>query len=273
MASSSSAKKVARVAAKTGSGSNANKQANWLFPAAIVAVVALGVGIVVFARAENGGGSSNNTKPRAQLQDGKAYDHWHAAFAINVCGKEEAPVQDGATDTLGIHTHGDNLIHIHPFATRSAGKNATMKRFFDQVGLEVTDGGMKLQDGKVYKEGETTCGGKAGQLVLAHWKDAVGAAGAKPDEIYTKDFSSIRFTENYGAYTLAFEPTGTKDIPAPSSSAEIKTLGACDGENPPAACSAAGTDTGATGTTPTIPESGTVPTTGDSTATTTGSGG
>ena len=267
MATSSSAKKVARVAAKSGSGSAAKKQANWLFPVAIVAVLALGVGIVVFARNQNGGGGDNTTQPRAQLQDGKAFDHWHAAFAVNVCGKEQSPVQDGATDTLGIHTHGDNLIHIHPFATRSAGKNATMQRFFDQTSLEVTNSGMKLQDGKVYKEGETTCGGKPGELVLAYWKDAVGAETSKPDKIITKDFGKVRFTNNYAAYTLAFEVKGDTDIPPPSSSAEIKTLGACDGENPPAACS----DSGSTAT---IPSSGTVPaTTGDSTATTVGSGG
>ncbi|QXC61435.1 hypothetical protein KSP35_00855 [Aquihabitans sp. G128] len=234
---------------------------------AIVAVVALGIGIVVFARNQNGGGNSNDTKPRAQLAAGEPYDHWHAAFDVNVCGKQQAPVQDGAQDTLGIHTHGDDLIHIHPFATRSSGKNATMQRFFDQVGITVTDDGFTTQDGKVYKEGETTCGGKPGEVVVAYWKQAVGSATAKPTKIYTSDFGKIRFTENYAAYTLAFEPKGTKDIPPPSSSEQIKELGACDGENPPASCSSGATSQ-------TIPSSETVPaTTGDSTATTTGSGG
>ena len=68
MASSSSAKKVARVAAKSSSG-NANKQANWLFPVAIVAIVAIGVGTVVYARSENAGGTSNDDRPRAQLTE------------------------------------------------------------------------------------------------------------------------------------------------------------------------------------------------------------
>lgn len=229
MASSSSAKKVARVAAKSGSGSSANKQANWLFPAAIVAILAFGVGAVVYARSENGGGSSNSEKPRAQLTDSEPGDHWHAAFAIDVCGKEQPVLNDAGEDVLGIHTHGDGLVHIHPFATRAAGKSATLKRFFDQVGLKVTDDGFELAGGKTYKEGETACGGKEGELVVAHWKDAATAATEAPDQIYKKDFGSIRFAEDHGAYTLAFEAKGTKDIPAPSAAAEIEKLGAADG--------------------------------------------
>ena len=66
MATSSSAKKVARVAARSGGGSSANKQANWLFPVAIGLIVVLGIGVVVYARAENGGGSGNTIAPRAR---------------------------------------------------------------------------------------------------------------------------------------------------------------------------------------------------------------
>ena len=232
MASSSSAKKVARVAARSGSGAKANKQAAWLFPAAIAAIVLLGVGIVVFARSKNAGLGGNDEKPRARLSESSAYDHWHAAFAINVCGKEQAPVQDVQEDILGIHTHGDGLAHIHPFSLRASGKRATLGKFFDQVGLVVTDDGFKGADGKVYKAGETTCGGKPTELVVAHWKDATTAASNKPDKIFRSDFASIRFTENYGAYTLALIPKGTTAIAAPSSSAEIETLGAADGGTP-----------------------------------------
>jgi len=229
MATSSSAKKVARVAARSGGGSSANKQANWLFPVAIGLIVVLGIGVVVYARAENGGGSGNTIAPRARLSEGEAFDHWHAAFAVNVCGKELPPPSDAIEDISGIHTHGDGLVHIHPFTTRASGRNATMKRFFDQIGLEVTNEGFEGPDGKVYKEGETECGGKPGELVLAHWDDARTAATAPPDDVIRNDFSEVRFSENYGAYTLAYEVEGTEDIPPPSSSAEIEALGAADG--------------------------------------------
>ncbi len=238
MAGSSSAKKVARVAAKSGSGRPADSganQRNWLFVVAIVAIVALGVGIVLFARDENGGAGNNATPPRANLGDGEPSDHWHAAFAVNVCGKEISPLQDGPTDVEGIHTHGDGLVHIHPFTRSASGKRATMGKFFKQVSFKVTDEGFQLPEGittedggTTVKEGVTTCGGKPGELVMAHWKDAVSADGAKPDKIIRSDFSSVRFTEDGGAFTLAFVPKGSTDIPAPSTAAEIQSLGAVD---------------------------------------------
>jgi hypothetical protein len=248
MASSSSAKKVARVAAKSGSGKQAGATStsgrNWLFALGIVAIIALGAGVVAFARSENEGYGANTTPPKANLQNGEAFDHWHAAFAIEVCGKELDPVQDGPQDVQGIHTHGDGLIHIHPFTRSAAGKRATMSKFFKQVDLTVTDTGFELPKGMTMadgattvKEGETTCAGKPGELVLAHWKDAATADGTKPDKIYRSDFGGVRFTEDLGAFTLAFIPKGDDaDIKPPSSAADIATLGACDGANPPPSC-------------------------------------
>ena len=240
MASSSSAKKVARVAAKSGSGKPAGATAgtgrNWLFGLGIVVIIAVGIGVVLMARNENGGYGANDTPPKANLQNGDPFDHWHAAFAIEVCGTEIDPLQDGPTDVQGIHTHGDGLVHIHPFTRAAAGKRATLSRYFKQVGLTVTDTGFELPEGMTLedgattvKEGETTCAGKPGELVLAHWKDAANAAGTKPDKIYRKDFGDVRFTEDLGAYTLAFIPKGQTDsIKPPSSAAEIESLSAAD---------------------------------------------
>src|SRR4051812_6107614 len=111
MPSSSSAKKVARVAARSGSGNQAGAktaaQRNWLFALAIVAIVAIGLGLVVFARHTNAQRSKNDTPPRAQVSADKPYDHWHSAFALNVCGKELAAIAQPPDDPDGIHTHGD----------------------------------------------------------------------------------------------------------------------------------------------------------------------
>jgi hypothetical protein len=280
MATSSSAKKVARVAAKSGSGrpavGSSPKQRNWLFALAIVAILGLGIAIVAFARGENGGAPPNDSPPLANLADGKPYDHWHAAFAVDVCGKELSPLQDGLTDVLGIHTHGDGLIHIHPFSTRASGSRATLQRFFDQVGFKVTDSGFKLPGGitvagggNTVKEGVTTCGGKPGELVLAHWKQALTAEGSKPDKVFTSGFGKTRITEDLGAYTLAFVAKGDRDIKPPSTSASIAELGARD------AGGSAGSGTGLP--TDTTPPTTAVPATtapaGDTTATTKASSG
>lgn len=239
MASSTSAKKVARVAAKSGSGKPAGaasaNQRNWLFALAIVVIVALGIGVVAFARSQNGGSGDNSARPRANLQDGSPFDHWHSAFGIEVCGKELAPLQDGPTDVLGIHTHGDGLIHIHPFTQTASGKRAQLGKFFKQVDLTVTDQGFELPKGvtvegggTTVKEGVTTCGGKEGELVMAFWKDAKNAANAKPDKIYKGNFADVRFPNDFTAYTLAFVPKGSTDIKPPSSAANIDQLGAAD---------------------------------------------
>jgi hypothetical protein len=238
MASSSSAKKVARVAAKSGSGrppGDPARNKSWLFYVGVAAIVVLGAGIVLFARAENEGAGANDVSPRANLGDGQASDHWHASFAVNVCGKELPVLQDGPTDVSGIHTHGDGLIHIHPFTRSAAGNRATMGKFFDQVDLKVTDEGFQLPagltvegGGSTVKTGETTCGGEAGEVVLAFWEDARTAPSTEPDEIIRSDFAGVRFDQDLTAFTLAFVPKGSTDIPAPSSSPEIEALGAAD---------------------------------------------
>lgn len=270
MATSSSAKKVARVAAKSGSGTQtagkSTKGRNWLFGLAIVAIIALGVAIVAFARSENEGLGKNDTPPKANLQNGEAFDHWHAAFAVSVCGNEQANLQDGITDAQGIHTHGDGLIHIHPFTRLAAGERATLGKYFDQVGFTVTDSGFQVPDGMTMEdgattveEGVTTCGGKEGELVMAHWKDARTAGTAEPDEIFTEGFGDVNFSEDLGAYTLAFVAKGDRDIKPPSSAAEIESLGQAD-------AGAAAPDDGTTETLP--PES-----TEDTTVTTAADGG
>ena len=83
--------------------------------------------------------------------------------------------------------------------------------------------------------------GEPGQLVLAHWKDALTAAGSKPDKIFTKNFGSVPLSEDGGAYTLAYVAEGTTEIPAPSSAAEIQSLGAADAD--PTASAGTSTET------------------------------
>ncbi len=211
MATTSSAQKAAQVAAR--SGSSAKKGKSWLFPAAIAAIVILGVGIVWVARDRNVGVGDNDTPPLAQLTQGGAYDHWHSAFSVNVCGTELGPYSDVTTDLLGIHAHpGEALIHVHPFSLRSAGERAVMQHFFDQVGLVVTDTGFQTPEGDVYSEEETTCGGEATELTMSYWQKPLESTEEAPDEIYTEGFGSIRFREDRSAYSLALLPKG--EVPA-----------------------------------------------------------
>lgn len=239
MARPNAADRVARVAAK-GKATSADKRSNWIFPASIVAILALGIGIIGFARGKTETATGNTEHPIAQLTaDQQVFDHWHAAFSVYVCGVEQPPVSDVKADINGVHTHSDGLVHIHPFNLQASGKRATMSRFFDQTGIEVSGDTITLpyevQGGRSFTSGKDTCGGEPAEWVLAHWKEAQSAnQKAKPDEVVTEDFGSVRFSENWGAYTLAFVPLDEVDsIPVPSTAADIEALGAVDGGSVP----------------------------------------
>jgi hypothetical protein len=127
----------------------------------------------------------------------------------DVHGEYQPPPQDVQQDTLGIHTHGDGLMHIHPFADSVAGRKATLGVFLDQVGITMTNQSLVLSTG-TFTEGQTKCeGGKDGQVQVAKWNSAAdAAAGKRPDQIFTDDFRNIRLGANQ-SYVIAFMPTGS----------------------------------------------------------------
>jgi len=205
MGKASSAKKVTRVA-RAGSGGSSTKRSKPLFPVAIGAIVVLGVGLIVFARA-----STEEAAAEAPVAN---QDHWHAAYGIRLCGEGFlAPVQV-QDDPVGIHTHADGIIHVHPFTNSASGENATLGEFFDAAGITVDDDEIEVGDTKV-KEGEDTCGvdEKPGVVQVAVWENARDTEGTEP-EIVTEDIRGIRFTNDSMAMTIAFAPAGA-ELPAP----------------------------------------------------------
>lgn len=220
MGKASSSKKVAR-AARAG-GKVTGQRRNLGFPAAIVAIVVLGAGLVTFAR------NSNPAEGSPTLQD-----HWHAAVGVYVCDRWVQNLPDGPTDPLGIHTHDDGLVHIHPFVGGATGRNATLDKFLEQVGLQVSDSSITLPAGdqfgeRQYKNGQTMCGDEPGRVVLGVWDDAQNAEGNDPDDVRTSGIGGQHFDNDSAAYTIAFLPKG-EDIPPPPSAADIASLGAADG--------------------------------------------
>lgn len=219
MGKASSSKKVAR-AARAG-GKTTGQRRNLGFPAAIVAICVLGVGLVAFARSEGPGDGPPTLD-----------DHWHAAFGIYVCDRWVANVSDRGQDALGIHTHDDGLVHIHPFLAGATGDAADLGKFFDQTGIKVTDSSITLPpgdpfEGRTYKNGETKCGDEPGRVIMGHWTDAANAEG-EPDQVRTSGISGQHFDEDGGAFTIAFVPEGA-DIPLPPAAPDIVSLGAADG--------------------------------------------
>jgi hypothetical protein len=214
MGKASSAKKVAR-AARAG-GSTKQRKRNLAFPLGIVAIIIVGALVIFVAR---------GTNDTASAATPTTNDHWHAAFGIYVCDTFLPAVADGPTDTKGIHTHQDGIIHIHPFSGGSAGNNAKMKVFTDQVGMGLSSTGFTMPDGTEYKNGYD-CNGTPAVVTLSQWNNAdelIADPNTPPDVVYTKDFGSVHFANDRMAFTLAVAPDGTK-IPGPQSLDTLNNL-------------------------------------------------
>jgi hypothetical protein len=254
MGKASSSKKVARAARAGGRRASGGRQRDLKFPAVIGLIVLLGSGLIAFA--------ANDRKSDAAIHPIAGEDHWHAAFGVYICG-EFQPNVPLFESPIGIHTHDDGVIHIHPTSGGGAGENATLGAFLDGAGIDLSDSTLKMND-ETWKEGDDQCDGEDTELVVAQWKDVQDPA-SKP-ALILRDFNDIRFRQNGEGYTIAFVPEGTTDIPKPPSAANLAELGAADAGGTGTTQPTAPGDTGST--VPADPTATTAPAAADPTATT-----
>ncbi|MEY2583016.1 MAG: hypothetical protein QOE09_2865 [Ilumatobacteraceae bacterium] len=267
MAPSSSAKKVARLASR-GKGKKVRFQGGSVFPIAVALVVLLGLLAIVYGRQTRP--SSGSGVPR--VNNGTNIDaHWHAAFGIYICdtfqpkiiGTLEETGVDSAGNTvllndkfkiLGIHSHGDGIIHYHPSSTKSSGNRAKLGVFLDSYNIKLSDTELimpKEQGGEKWSTKTTKCNGKPTQLIVRVW-DHYNDPKSYHDVV--TDFNNIRITNDGMVFVVALVPKGT-DIPMPDWASQLPTLGAADGGSVIASTTTvAGASTTSTpgGTTPTV---------------------
>ena len=241
MAPSSSAKKVARLASR-GKGKKVRFQGGSVFPIAVALVVLLGLLAIVYGRQTRP--SSGSGVPR--VNDGINIDsHWHAAFGIYICDTFQPKIigtlEDKGIDStgqevllndkfriLGIHSHGDGIIHYHPASTKSSGNRAKLGVFLDSYNIKLTDTELvtpKEQGGEKWSTKDTKCGDKPTQLIVRVW-DHYNDTKTFHDVV--TDFNNIRITNDGMVFVVAFVPKGT-DIPMPDWASQLPTLGAADG--------------------------------------------
>ncbi len=197
MGRASSNKKVARAARAAGKQKSTRTSLAW--PLSLVAVVALG-GVLIFA----------SRGERAEAQAPILGDHWHAAIGLYVCGQFQPNVNDAKQDVSGIHSHGDGLMHIHPFGTRYTGDGANVGAWADIVGLEVEDDRLKLANGDEYANGDE-CDGEPGTVQVKVWNSNADEQG----RLLEGDFAGYAPADG-SLLTIAFGPEGT-NIPKPPS--------------------------------------------------------
>jgi hypothetical protein len=179
----------------------------------MAAVVILGTAGIVYSRDQR---QPDNTRPFAAAA-GRAADHWHAAIGYYVCGSFVPNLPEG-DDPLGIHGHGDNVVHIHPFGASSAGKRATLKIYFDTVGADITADKISLPGQDTKRNGDK-CENGAGIVETRVWDTR---AASDQGHLVPGDPSSIRPKDGQ-LITIAFGPKG-EDIPRPPSEKTLDAL-------------------------------------------------
>ena len=213
MGKASSSKKVARAARAAGSP-GAGRQ--WGWPLAIVGLVVVGVLLIAVSRSAN-----EESEPPI------IGDHWHTAYGIYNCEAFIPPLSDTVQDTTGLHTHGDSLIHVHPFSTAYTGDRATVNAWGETVGFEITE--TSIDAPGIHVENGDECSDGPGTVQVMKW-DSIGDEEGELLEGDPGDYAM----QNNEILTFAFVAEGT-EIPKPDEQV-LATLQAppdVTGEAPP----------------------------------------
>jgi len=131
----------------------------WFGGVTIVLLILVAVGALLLVRGGGGGGSSSGGSPEVN-------DHIHVAYGINVCGAFLPDPPEFVTEAgdpenyAGLHTHADGLIHIEPTDPSDAGENATLGRYFQYGGGEISEDSITMFDGTTFNAGESCVPGE-----------------------------------------------------------------------------------------------------------------
>lgn len=167
-------------------------------------------------------------------------DHWHSPYGVWDCAAGDAgdfmPPFQSDDDPLGIHSHGDGIIHVHPFFERSSGRGAVLGHFLDSMNVSVSVGSIVLDDGTPLVSG-VTCDPPGGLpekcetmseeergadrdcdnvaiIQVRRWEFATSSDEAP--EVFTEGFDQLRFLNNGEAWVIARAPRYA-DVPPPPS--------------------------------------------------------
>jgi hypothetical protein len=198
-----------------------------LLATSVVAVLACLVSILAIARTQRSGGERTAPDPASPPRVDR--DHFHIAYGVFVCDHFVPPFDDVRLDHIGIHTHGDGLIHVHPSTDRAAGDAATLAVFGDAVGMRIDDGALQLPSGGAYRDGRD-CFDRPARWIARQWE--ADAPGSEP-VTYTSDLAQIRLDGDRRALTIAFLPEGS-DVPKPPSIEALDRLDDTDPRSPSA---------------------------------------
>lgn len=199
------ARKVARAAATAGQRDE-TFASRMGFPALIALICLLGIGVVFYAWTTREALAS----PRQNL------DHWHAVYGVYDCtqggDQKYLPQFLSSDDATGIHSHGDGIMHVHPFFELSSGENAQMRHWFSEMRISVDTEKIVLDSGRELVAG-TECADGSGpaEITIQHWDfDFQALANEPPTEVFTSELDQVKFDNDREVYIIAFAAAGTE---------------------------------------------------------------
>lgn len=201
------ARKVAKAAAAAGQR-DVSFATRLGFPALVALVCLLGTTAVILAW----------TTRDALPQPLQNIDHWHSVYGVYDCTIESdnkyLPPFLSDDDATGIHSHGDGIMHIHPFFELSSGNNAQTRHFFTEMRIEVDTERIVLDSGRELVAG-TECADGSGpaEITLHEWDfDFQALAGQEAVTVHTSDLDLVKFDNDREVYVLAFAAPDTEII-------------------------------------------------------------
>jgi hypothetical protein len=159
----------------------------------------------------------------------------------------------------GIHTHGDGVIHYHPFSTRSVGKRARLGVFLDVYDIELSETRLDLTSigDKVYDiDDGFQCGGEDAVIKVVAWDNFTDTGNG---QTYITDLPDVALRNDGMVFVVAVVPAGD-EVPMPDWAADLPALGAADSGNVPQTTVDGESDTATTVTGDTTPTTGSAPT-------------
>ena len=219
MATSSSAKKIARLAqaSKYRKGRKVRVQGGSLFPTVIFVVCVLGVGLIAYAR---------QSQERVSALD-TATQSYYTAFGIYKCDAfiDNLPAASDLADIAsikpGAFIESAGVVRWEP-QVLSGERRAKLETFFELYGLKVTNDSIEfpesINNGEKITEGDTKCGDKNASLQVVVWDSKVSSP-----KISIADLGNVRLTGNGMAITLAFVVKDA-DVPQPVTITDLDPL-------------------------------------------------
>ena len=137
--------------------------------------------------------------------------HWHAAYIVRVCDDVLDPF-DTDNDPLGIHSHNDGLMHVHPFFESSGYEAARLQLFADAMGFQVADGELTVPGAGTWRDGDL-CNGVPGRVFVDKWSDP-DPRGAVQRTF--RGIEEIRYEADGELYQIAFAPADAPPVVPPA---------------------------------------------------------